>query len=357
MTDDVIAHYRDLLAAEPAVAEALCLTWAQGRDQDGFIRAFGGDPAARGHLTLAEAAAEQVSAGHDRAPAVLLVAPAGDWVVGLEVNGFQGSRPEVLRAASAGGRALSVYWNVNGANRVGYAVRGPRLVSFEATRPQERLGRDPHALDRELAGLPFGGQWRAAALALAERVTGIRLDRAWLGGRYRRAVLRPVPGDLIPAGFEDDPALDDPEISAILAAPTADKLPRITGYVAGMLVRDANLDDLPVASRVLAAVRAGAGADPGLGAEVAALADEYRREVHGSPRLAGLAPDAAAELSQLLFRQMHALKGLAGALDPDPARAAWETCWAAGYALTAWPDRLRLAVLERCMNRATRPAT
>src|SRR4051812_26437926 len=103
-----MAHYDELLGAYPSSLEqAMCVTYAQGIDEDALIRAFGGDPAAAEPRTLAELEDELNAYPYNRVPSVVLVTRVGDWVVGIEDNGFQGSRPEVLRGASAGGAALS----------------------------------------------------------------------------------------------------------------------------------------------------------------------------------------------------------------------------------------------------------
>jgi len=131
MTDDVIAHYQQLLQRYPATLEqAMCVTYSQGIDEDAFIRAFGGDPAATETRTLAELGQELSVYRYDQVPSTLLVASVGGWLVGIEDNGFQGSRPEVMRGASAGGTAVSVFWNVNGVNKFTYSVAGRLTVRF-----------------------------------------------------------------------------------------------------------------------------------------------------------------------------------------------------------------------------------
>jgi hypothetical protein len=132
MTGDVIDHYRRLLARYPdSLDQAMCATDAHGIDEDGFIRAFGGDPAATETRTFEELRTELSAYRYDEIPYALLVTAVGDWLVGIEDNGFQGSRPEVMRGASAGGAAVSVYWNVNGANQFTYNVAGRRVTGID----------------------------------------------------------------------------------------------------------------------------------------------------------------------------------------------------------------------------------
>jgi Family of unknown function (DUF6461) len=95
------------------------------------------------------------------------------------VNGHHGSRSEVLRQAAAGGQALSVYWNVNAHGAVRYAAGGRTSPGFDVLRPEDSYGPDAAEVDSHLADLPFGHEedtdWQAVGLALAERITGVRL--------------------------------------------------------------------------------------------------------------------------------------------------------------------------------------
>jgi hypothetical protein len=59
------------------------------------------------------------------------VGSVGDAVVALEFNGFQGSRPEVLRPASHEAVAVSVFWNAKGMSKFAYAVAGDVVTQFE----------------------------------------------------------------------------------------------------------------------------------------------------------------------------------------------------------------------------------
>jgi hypothetical protein len=64
-----------------------------------------------------------------------------------------------------------------------------------------------------------------------------------------------------------------------------------------------------------------------------------------------------ASEAERLNSRMHAVRAVAGALDPDPVRAAWNACWTAGYAVGRdFGDQLRLTVLDRCRDLAARAA-
>ena len=79
--------------------------------------------------------------------------------------------------------------------RFSYAVSGQLLTAFEAMTPDRRFGADPDALETARAGLPWAtGDWVPLLLALAARVTGVRVRPDWLEGdflvRARRAAGR-----------------------------------------------------------------------------------------------------------------------------------------------------------------------
>jgi hypothetical protein len=351
VTDEVIGYYQDLLADRWDLGEAVCLTYAYGIDEDGLIRAFGGDPADTAPRSLVEAGAELSAYHYSEVPATVLVAPIGDWLLGLEYNGFQGSRPEVLRAASGGGhaasggghaasgggRALSVFWNINGHETFCYAVGGRTVLGFDLTDPDRRHGADPSILDGQLAGLPFGYEdGRAAGLALIERVSGARLTRSLLDGVFRRAVLRWVPEDLVPESLVGHPALDEPFLAEVLGSPTADKLPAITRYVLDLVVRAAGIEELPLVRRGLSA-RPG---EPGL--------ERLRDD------LADLAEHCPPGRNRIPWA--HGVRAVAEALGPDPGRACAEVNFRAGYVLSDRGQRVQQTVLQRCAKAALRPA-
>ena len=350
MNISAIEHYRRLLARYPGLAQAMCVTYAEAIDEDSFIRAFGGDPAATATRTLEAPGAELNDYRYDNVPYTVLVTRVGDWLVGLEDNGFQGSRPEVLRGASANGRAVSVYWNVNGTNRFTYNVSGSCVVGFDMFSTHQRWGRAPDALVDQLGGLSFdepGLLW-PVGLALAERVTGVRLDEEILSRGFRRAFLDEIEQDLVPEVIEDDPALADPFVRWVVAEPTVDKLPAIARFLAHLVAADAEVDAEPVvreALEVLDERAAGrpAPADTALVRRLTALADDLQAASR-------LGPNRDA------FRRMHAVRAIIGSLRDDPADAAFQVSWSGGYSIRDRSTSLINNVLGRCRDRAIRNA-
>lgn len=172
--------------------DGACVTLVARADAGGVVRGFGGDLAGARRTSLADIGLPPV----DEPKAA--VRNLGSWLLVVEVNGWQGSRPEVLRRISAGGRAVSAYWNVNLTTRFSYAADGRVLTAFEVMSPDRRHGADPDCLEEARAGLPWeAGEWVPLMLALASRVTGLRIEPEWFNGDF--AVMPVIPVD-------DDPA-------------------------------------------------------------------------------------------------------------------------------------------------------
>ncbi|MEU7752816.1 DUF6461 domain-containing protein [Micromonospora sp. NPDC049171] len=110
---------------------------------------------------------------------VLHLDQVGPAVTIFEDNGFQGARPEVLRAFSVDAEVRSAWWNVNAVTRFSFATQGELITAMEAG--WTRGGVRPDALDAELAdrygAMRTPSLWVAGMLAAVERRTGIRLDR------------------------------------------------------------------------------------------------------------------------------------------------------------------------------------
>jgi Family of unknown function (DUF6461) len=133
------------------------------------------------------------------------VAEVPGGVIAVEFNGFQGSRPEVLRAVSAGGKAASAYWNVNSATRVSLAQSGRLLSAFEAGADSRREGEAPHLADPLMTDLGFEpGQCHASMLVITHRFTGLMVTPEVVAGIDGMHVITPVLSDPPPSGRERD---------------------------------------------------------------------------------------------------------------------------------------------------------
>lgn len=109
-------------------------------------------------------------------PGSVGVLDIGGAVVAVEVNGFRGSEPQLLERLSAGGRAASMFWNVNALTRLSFAEQGRIRAAFEPMGvPHTGGGPDVEAA---LAGLDFDRMRRPEAGLLAvERFTGHAFTR------------------------------------------------------------------------------------------------------------------------------------------------------------------------------------
>ncbi|WP_127933572.1 DUF6461 domain-containing protein [Nonomuraea polychroma] len=81
------------------------------------------------------------------------LAQIGPHVVMFQDNGFEGSRPEVLRRLSDGARVHNVDWTITGNGSLSYAVYGKVLTRIDMNDPGRKYGEDPTALDEDLAGM------------------------------------------------------------------------------------------------------------------------------------------------------------------------------------------------------------
>ena len=157
--------------------EAMTVAYVRGTNlrQIGALLHF--DWASERLATFADAEWQQ---DHDTGSYVVQAEQRDPWVVLVEPNGYLASIPEAVSALSDLDVAVSVYWNVNAQMRFAMYADGVLVRSFDPLLPD--LGPEGQPLAEE-AGLPFGVDGEvpeAAALTLAERLTGVAIDRAWL---------------------------------------------------------------------------------------------------------------------------------------------------------------------------------
>lgn len=308
--------------------DATCVAVVGGCTEDELIDRYGGDPSTAFPATLGQA----WDLAADGGP-VLFVRSVRGLVVAIEDNGWQGTRPEVLREVTAGGgRMITVFWNVNALSEVTLAENGVQLVSFEGISPDARLGPDPDRLLPAMrqVGYPaddgaddgLDPQWKERMLALVGVVTGVDVTVPVLAGPFRAVRLAPLPSDLPTRDMLATSFLrsQDPELAAALdaAAADGDRLRRaaVAGARATMAV--AELGRQPV---LLAAL---AGAERG---EVGPVdrRSSLGRVLFGQDRI----DDEAAPADLDVAEDRAGWRELAGnavraALAPDPLVAAHE---------------------------------
>jgi hypothetical protein len=149
-----------------ALSMAATVTVVTGSTAEDVLRAFGADPAQPESLRRIT---DDVTARMSVDPWVAVL-EAGTAVLAVEYNGFQGMDGAVLRRASAGGRAASMFWNVNAMTWLSFAEGGQVLASFE---PPEGINAGP-AVGAALDGLDFDDyrNKEGKGLVAVERFTG-----------------------------------------------------------------------------------------------------------------------------------------------------------------------------------------
>jgi Family of unknown function (DUF6461) len=157
--------------------EAVTVAYVRGTPlrQVGALLHF--DWATERRASFADAERQQ---DHDIGSYVVQVEQRDQWLVLIEPNGYLAATPRTVSALSDLDVAVSVYWNVNAQMRFAMYADGVLVRSFDPLLPD--LGPEGRPLSEE-AGLPFGVDGEvpeAAVLTLAERLTGVAFDRAWL---------------------------------------------------------------------------------------------------------------------------------------------------------------------------------
>ncbi|HUA28653.1 MAG TPA: DUF6461 domain-containing protein [Streptosporangiaceae bacterium] len=151
---------------------AATVTVVTGSTAADVLSAFGADPDRPESLS---AIAEEMIDTMSIDPWVAVL-DAGSAVLAVEYNGWQGSDEDLLASASAGGRAASMFWNVEGLTRLSFAERGSCLASFE---PPDEVdasagGAAGAGVAQALAGLDFDDyrDKRGKGLIAVERFAG-----------------------------------------------------------------------------------------------------------------------------------------------------------------------------------------
>lgn len=166
--------------------EAYCFTAVVGLDTDEAIRRLGGDPAFEALRTFSECFWPADG------PQWAQVGAVDGGVVVAEHNGWRAE--ENVERLSQGARLACFFRNVQAVMHFVYAVDGAVLAEFDPLldrRPAS--GADPLAIAPALEGLPFGlFAAEPSSLALVERLTGVRIERAWLDAPQRAIVLPPL---------------------------------------------------------------------------------------------------------------------------------------------------------------------
>ncbi|MEV4159808.1 DUF6461 domain-containing protein [Nonomuraea dietziae] len=190
-------NYADVywLANEYGLGDLWCLTFVQGIEEAEALRRMGAGEATIRPLSYRELMDEGLF------PDTVLAGRLGDWVVLIEVYGWQATELDVLRALSAGTEVVSVLRHDYATDDFAYAVDGEWVTSFNPGIPAWRYGSDPDRLVDAMRDVGFDPGYAPGdededgnedmgvdhprvdgALLLAARLTGVVLSQEVLNG-------------------------------------------------------------------------------------------------------------------------------------------------------------------------------
>ncbi|MEU3166990.1 DUF6461 domain-containing protein [Streptosporangium sp. NPDC006930] len=327
--------------------DPVSVTWVKGADIDRVVHEFGGDSVEVSEMTWSVDNEVLESVG-----GIFLITSEGGWTVIIEPASCRGADSGLLADLSEYGEALNLFWTVNHLAYLSYAAEGREVASFEPLAP-ESIGDSPDAV-AWLRGLSVTTEqwqkdWKAAAFAVGEEVSGIRLDRAWLERQRWKVVTRqgePVEDDSEEDGqvvlgpfSQGDHGLflredmlgflaGDFTVACIAADPVPGNLRRIVLITSQEALRKAGIAD-PRVDEALMAIADGNGKRGKRGQRIQQFRDEFdsmatryrekAQEVAGQEGTSlSLTRDTKAGRLMIGY---HAVRTLAAALNPDVERA------------------------------------
>ncbi|MFI7055017.1 DUF6461 domain-containing protein [Streptosporangium canum] len=342
MLQNDFAHYGELVSAWFA-EDSTCLTWSDLPDFDAVARAFGADPGLGEAMNVEDAQIEQHGADIPGVLPVLVVGVVGRWTLVVEPNGAEGTRPEVLRALSAEGRAVSVLLNGPDIDLLSYAATGaPAIICDLGAEPSKKLAALPVADAASImaaAGDDDRLARQAAALVLVERITGERLTEEWLldTGHVRLLVTSPLPDDIIPEQYRDHPILRDPEISAVVRDLSPVTIPRIRYLLVRLVVQGSNLDHPSVEEAL--AILSGDGDDA------------VDRRIQARRRVWALRDDLRNSPHPQDAPRLHAAEVVLHGLESDLAESSRKVAEHAYMGYLADAQKAAVVILGNCLHR------
>ncbi|WP_460862920.1 DUF6461 domain-containing protein [Nocardiopsis coralliicola] len=191
------ADYAWFEEAQPDLAEAFCLTYVRDLDKTGCLERLGAAPKRLRPLPLADAL-EAGMCSDDMPPQTAHALCVNGWTVIVEPTGCRAVRPDFYRALSAGTELVSVRVRMDLRYEFRWVVDGVLHTFFDARTPAQRRGTRPDALASEMSSvglmdLDEPDDPAAAVLALAERVTGVRIRPSHFTGPLLGAELPELP--------------------------------------------------------------------------------------------------------------------------------------------------------------------
>lgn len=185
--EDLVEAYGWAESGDPRL-EAISITLVRP-DDDRPLQVLAPREQLPGLMTVAQALQAQDGLADFAWGSVLVQTDSiDDWTALIEPNGWAASMPEVVARLSERGEAVNVFWNLNAVMSFTLARNGNVVRTFDPLLYDTIDGALPEETD-----LPWGiGHPRAGALALMERLTLVRIDRAWLLERPRETFVVPI---------------------------------------------------------------------------------------------------------------------------------------------------------------------
>ncbi|MFG1965888.1 DUF6461 domain-containing protein [Nonomuraea sp. NPDC049028] len=299
--------------------EDICVTWVRGAEPEDVVRAFNGEPtdAAQGQVTsLADQLALRLAG---QSEPVVLLRRQGEWIIVLEPDSTIGAHDDVLLDACGSGEGFNLTWCAGTDANLSYTTGSAITVAFDpADMRDDQEGLDDARRWSRSLGIDDGdwrASWKAAAFTLAEAVTGIETDDAWMDSVWtpiRIRPSRPARQGAVRLPYADMRELltRAPQIRDIVHHPGPEQVPRMLRMFITIGLSTADLRT-PLTEAALAAIDA---RPPEAEIELLvhrlrALSDEYGRQI-----------GIAGTQTQVddLHRKRNALSAATIALGPDP---------------------------------------
>lgn len=300
------------------------MTVAAGIASVALVKAFGGSTDDEVPFPSADSGDERESI------ASFTVGPDAAAVV--EADGFEGSRPEVLKAASRKGKAASVFWNVNGLVVFSCARRGKVTCSYEL------MDGPPEGLPAGLRALASSAEDADADLvaigaAMVEKFTGtsVRREQWSRNATTGYPIVQRVVGLPVTAEELTGLQLFSPSLLSVVRLATPASRRQVAQWATIQALSAADLlDDAAVQSVV---VQFGHHAVPALTVEASRLvADMDMKGLNASSRLANDGAAREEKTARYWSVRRWATQALLYATLPDDTTAVLGALYCAQYA-------------------------
>ena len=191
---------------DSGLAESYCVTLARGLTPSGFLLRIGAQaaPSLTGLDLLCERSMDLWRAYEGERLLIGVATAQGDgggWALAFEFNGYLGVTEELIVPLSAGTRVVSHYSSVAGPDQFYWIEDRDIRLHFDPVEPAYRDGSTPDAVADVMREVGFDlredgdntEHCTAAALALAEHLTGVRLTPELLEASTYTCGIVPAP--------------------------------------------------------------------------------------------------------------------------------------------------------------------